>query len=135
MHWDGYTVFSVISGIALLLMALAKGKASSRALMAAAGAVLIIYGIFVGMQTSGTFVFPVWIFVIPFVAAGKFVLDLAGRSQRRPQDSAPPHPTVPGQATGTLPPPPGQATSGAHQAPADGARPFASPGPQDSERL
>lgn len=108
MHWDGYTIFSVIAGVALLVMAaLDSGKLRSRLWMLLGGAAFIIYGIYVAQQTSGTFVFPVWIFIIPFVAVGKTVLTLVERS-RRAGSTAPPHPQAPGTPQGPVPPPPGQ---------------------------
>lgn len=70
MHWDAYTVFSVISGAILLLGALAAPGVSigDRLKLAAAGVFFGGYGIYVASQTSGTFYFSVVIFIIPFGA-------------------------------------------------------------------
>jgi len=67
MNWDGYTVFSVLSGAVLLIGVLAaRGlSAKDRLWGFIGGAFFIGYGLYVAGQTSGTFFFPVWIFIIP----------------------------------------------------------------------
>jgi hypothetical protein len=73
-HWGPYEVFSVISGVILAIVAFAPGiKARERAGALAGGVAFIAYGAYVAHQTSGTFYFPVWIFVIPFLALAYLV--------------------------------------------------------------
>ena len=99
MHWDGYTVFSVISGVALIILGLAPGglSAKDRIYAIIGGAFFCGYGIYVAKQTSGTFFFPVWIFIIPVVAIGYLVVAALGGTKPRPD----------GQTRGAAPPPPG----------------------------
>jgi hypothetical protein len=127
MHWDAYTVFSILSGLVLVATALAPGSSAKDRLYAlAGGAFFIAYGIYAAAQTSGTYVFPVWIFIIPFAAVAYFVFnamakgsqDAAGATAvRRPRPSstsetAPPPPPSrpavkrPGAVTGNSSPPP-----------------------------
>lgn len=56
MHWDFYTLLSVLSGIVLIAASLAGpavGTARERLSIFAAGAFSFIYGIWVATQTSG----------------------------------------------------------------------------------
>jgi hypothetical protein len=67
MHWDGYTVCSVISG-AIVVLATIAGQglsAQDRLYGLMGGGFFSAYGVFVASQHSGTFLFPIWIFVIP----------------------------------------------------------------------
>jgi hypothetical protein len=107
MHWDAYTTFSVLSGIALAACALfARGLSINERLGSVGfGAAFFIYGIWVGHQDSGTYLFPIWVFVIPFAAVIYLVAShLEG-------DDAPeePEPPRPGATTSAPPPPPGVA--------------------------
>src|ERR1700730_11235987 len=82
MHWGADEIFSVISGLVLLGAAFVPtDKVSNRLWAAGGGIALIIYGIYVANQTSGTFYFPVWIFVIPFGAAIYIVVSMAKRKR------------------------------------------------------
>lgn len=84
MSWDGYTVFSVVSGVALILLALVPDTSfgiGARLGSAIGGIAFIAYGIYVANQTSGTYYFPAWIFVIPFVAVGYVVLSLVSKAR------------------------------------------------------
>jgi hypothetical protein len=113
MHWDGYTIFSIVSGAALLLAALSpRQRAGRRAWMLIGGVAFIGYGIFVATRTSGTYYFPIWVFVLPFLLAGRFVMGSIGRSRMRNASSAvPPNPLqqayMPPPQPGTMPPPQG----------------------------
>jgi hypothetical protein len=113
MHWDGYTIFSIVSGAALLLAALSpRQRAGRRAWMLIGGVAFIGYGIFVATRTSGTYYFPIWVFVLPFLLAGRFVMGSIGRSRMRSASSAmPPNPLqqgyMPPPQPGTMPPPQG----------------------------
>lgn len=70
MHWDAYTIFSVLSGVTLVILAMVPGLSGKDRLWALLGGVAFGgYGIYVANQTSGTFVFPIWVFIIPVVAA------------------------------------------------------------------
>ncbi|GAA1791509.1 hypothetical protein HC028_01065 [Planosporangium flavigriseum] len=80
MHWGAYEVFSVLSGLAMVVLAVVPGiKAKDRMWALIAGALYIGYGIYVAKQTSGTFVFPVWIFIIPFGVVIYLIVTLAKR--------------------------------------------------------
>jgi hypothetical protein len=84
-QWDGYTVFSVLSGLALVVMALIPTvvpRARDRLWLFVGGAGMAIYGFYVANQTSGIYFFPVWIFVIPFVAVGYVILSAIERRSR-----------------------------------------------------
>ena len=62
MHWDFYTLLSVLSGIVLIAASLAGpvvGTARERLSFFAVGAFSFIYGIWVATQTSGFFMFSV----------------------------------------------------------------------------
>lgn len=80
MNWSSYEVFSVLGGITLLAVALVpSAKAKTRVWCAVGGVFLVVYGFYVAGQTSGTWTFPVEIFVIPFAAAGYVLYQLAKR--------------------------------------------------------
>jgi hypothetical protein len=84
-QWDGYTVFSVLSGVALVIMALIPTvvpRTRDRFWLFLGGAGLAIYGFYVANQTSGIYFFSVWIFVIPFVAVGYVILSAMERRSR-----------------------------------------------------
>ena len=62
MHWDFYTLLSVLSGIVLIAASLAGrvvGTARERLSIFAVGAFSFVYGIWVATQTSGFFMFSV----------------------------------------------------------------------------
>src|ERR1700761_5153237 len=88
MHWDGYTIFSVLSGVVLAIGGLASPglRGKDRFYGFIGGAAFIGYGLFVAHQTSGTFFFPVWIFIIPPV--GSLYLIVAAVKNRQPAASA-----------------------------------------------
>ncbi|MET7731075.1 hypothetical protein ABZT02_06865 [Streptomyces sp. NPDC005402] len=67
MHWGAHEVFSVISGIILLVcgLLLPNVTVKDRAWSVIGGAFLLVYGIYVAKQTTGTYVFPVGVFIIP----------------------------------------------------------------------
>lgn len=69
MHWGPYEVFSVISGIIVALAALfIPGEPPKERFGGlAVGAALAGYGFYVAHQTSGTYYFPVAIFIVPAV--------------------------------------------------------------------
>ena len=68
---DAYEIFSILSGIVLLVGAVLPGlRPRERATTALGGILFIGYAIYVFNQTSGTFYFPAFIFVLPFVGAG-----------------------------------------------------------------
>lgn len=76
MHWDAYTVCSVLSGAILVLLGLAPigAKPKDRFGCLAGGAAFIAYGVYVARQTSGFFVFSPAIFVIPVIAIAYLVV-------------------------------------------------------------
>jgi len=67
MHWGVHEVFSVISGIILLVcgLMLPNVTVKDRAWSVIGGAFLLVYGVYVAKQTTGTYVFPVGVFIIP----------------------------------------------------------------------
>lgn len=82
MHWDFYTIAAVASGATLILLGLFGGdSASRRGLGLVAGAALIGYGYYVASQTSGTYYFPIFLFVIPVVGIVHFAKSLAARGR------------------------------------------------------
>jgi hypothetical protein len=112
MHWGAYEVFSVLSGVTFAIIGLLPGAAAKDRLWALlAGAAFIAYGIYVARQTSGTYYFPVWIFVIPFAGA---IWAIARSTSRKNAQNA-------DQAVFALPAPPVQPAVGAPLAAAGGA--------------
>ncbi|MET7473075.1 hypothetical protein ABZT17_01740 [Streptomyces sp. NPDC005648] len=67
MHWGVYEVFSVISGAVLLVCGflLPNVTVKDRAWSVIGGVFLLVYGVHVAQQTSGTYYFPVVIFIVP----------------------------------------------------------------------
>lgn len=90
MHWDAYTIFSVLSGVVLMLTAFAPLGLSdkNRLWTFIAGLVFAGYGIYVAHQTSGFFVFPVEVFVIPVLGAGAFIFSAIAKAQSSQANSA-----------------------------------------------
>lgn len=71
MTWSKYEIFSVLSGFVLLGAAFLPGvSAKERMQIGAGGGLFVAYGFFVAAQTSGTWEFPWFIFIIPFVGLG-----------------------------------------------------------------
>ncbi|MFF2367241.1 hypothetical protein ACFVU0_31670 [Streptomyces sp. NPDC058122] len=65
-HWSAYEIFAVLSGIILIGAAFVPGNSvKNRAWAALGGTFLACYGWYVAHQTTGTFQFPVVIFLIP----------------------------------------------------------------------
>ena len=84
-HWTGYTVFSVISGVLLVLMTVTPGLSPGRRVMTFLGGVaMAVYGIYVANQTTGTYFFSVYIFVVPVVALVMFVKSIMSYAARHP---------------------------------------------------
>jgi hypothetical protein len=83
-NWNGYTVFSVIAGISLVILALFPDqKPSGRVINVVVGAGLVVYGVWAAQQTTGIYVFPVAIFIIPFAVGIKAISGLVGASNQR----------------------------------------------------
>ena len=83
MHWDAYTAFSVISGVLLIVLAALPAETTKNRLASViAGAAFIAYGIYVAKQSSGTYVFPVYIFLVPIAALGKVVARLRRAAEK-----------------------------------------------------
>jgi len=101
MHWDFYTLLSVLSGIVLIAASLAGpvvGTARERLSIFAVGAFSFIYGIWVATQTSGFFMFSV-------APAGLAVLIIVRAVQHAGQ-AKPAAPPSAGTAAGPPPPRP-----------------------------
>ena len=98
MNWSPYEIFSVLSGVVLLVTAAvgpaygAELSAKDRTWTVAGGAGYVAYGFYVANATSGHFVFPVVVFVIPFVFAGWIVLN--AYSKRKPAGPGVPRPST-----------------------------------------
>jgi hypothetical protein len=74
VHWDVYTVFAVLSGVVAMLGGLAfASRPRDRLWGVLGGAALIAYGVYVAGQTSGTYYFPVQMFVIAPVGVAALV--------------------------------------------------------------
>ena len=83
-HWDVYSIFSIIAGISMIVMALIPGVgAGSRAVYVLFGVGFIGYAIYVSGQQSGVFVFPVYIFIVPFVALFQLFHAISSKSSSR----------------------------------------------------
>lgn len=126
-QFTAYEVFSIISGICLVVVALLPGmEASERFWSLLGGAFFIGYGIYVAQQTSGTWYFPVWIFIIPIGAVIYGIVSVVSwaseNSEQRPTPAARPRPpqrTTPATANGiNIPAQPGTARSAAPAHPA-----------------
>ena len=78
MDWDGYAVFSVITGIGCILLGtFAKDVSNKSRIWAVLGGLIFVgYGIHMADQDSGKYYFPVFIFVLPFGLAGKIIYDM-----------------------------------------------------------
>ena len=95
MHWSAYETFSVISGLTFVAIALIPDTPmKDRAWSVLAGLGLIAYAMYVAEQDSGTYYFPVGVFVIPFAMAVLMVVKAIDRRQR--VAPAPLPPTRPG---------------------------------------
>jgi hypothetical protein len=83
MHWGVHEVFSVISGAVLLAcgLLLPGVSAKDRAWSVIGGAGLLVYGVYVAKQTSGTYTFPFIIFLIPPGALLYLLVTAFGRSR------------------------------------------------------
>lgn len=90
MSWNGYTVFSVISGVILVITGLVgRGVSAKNRIYALLGGVFFAgYGIYVAKQASGTYYFPIWIFVIPVLAIGYLIASALGMTKSRPASHA-----------------------------------------------
>lgn len=85
MTWNGYTVCSVISGAILIITGFAAGgKSVKNRIYALLGGVFFLgYGIYVAKQATGTYYFPVWVFVIPVLAVGYLIAAAMGKTRPR----------------------------------------------------
>ena len=82
MHWDVYTAAAVISGATLILLAVfGRDSAARRMLGLAVGFAFMGYGVYVAGQTSGTYYFPIVMFLIPGIGIVHFAKGLLARSR------------------------------------------------------
>ncbi len=87
MDWNAYTVFAVLCGVVLVAATFLPGQSGkNRAYCFVAGAAIGWYGVYVAQQTSGTYYFPVQIFVLPPLLVGYALFKFV----QRPKSSAPP---------------------------------------------
>jgi hypothetical protein len=78
--WSSYEIFSVLSGLSLLGVALVPDlKPKDRAYAVGGGLFFLFYGFYVASQTTGTWTFPGVIFIIPFGVVGYALYGLAKR--------------------------------------------------------
>lgn len=83
MDWSGYEIFSVLSGVVCLALVVApEVKTSERLGALFAGVLFIGYGIYVAEQDSGTYIFPVQIFFIPFLFGALLIAKIV-KARRR----------------------------------------------------
>lgn len=83
-HWSAYEIFAVLSGIILLGAAFVpNAKVKDRAWAVLGGIGFIWYGWYVAHQTTGTFSFPVIIFLIPPGAVIYLLVKAFGDSSER----------------------------------------------------
>jgi hypothetical protein len=97
MGWGGYEIFSVLSGVALVIGAFVRGgdKLSDRVWLAVIGAAFIGYGFFVANQTSGFYVFPIEIFIIPVAGVIYVIVGVAKRLSGSSANNGQPPPAGP----------------------------------------
>ena len=90
MHWDIYTGAAVGSGAVLILFAIFGGNTTAKRLLGlVAGFAFMAYGVYVANQTSGTYYFPVVMFLIPLVGIVHFGKAMLARSRGTAQPAAP----------------------------------------------
>lgn len=84
MQWDGYTIFSMLSGICLIsALFIPDLKAKDRIWSVIGGVFFIGYAFYAGEATSGTFEFPVVIFIIPFIWVAYVIFQFYASSQSK----------------------------------------------------
>ena len=80
MHWSAYEVFTVLSGIAVLAGTALPGETvKNRVLSACAGIVLVVMGVYIAAQDSGTYYYSPVIFVLPVLLPGMMIARLVQR--------------------------------------------------------
>ena len=90
-QFTAYEVFSILSGICLVVVAVLPGmEGRERFWSLLAGAFFIGYGLYVAQQTSGTWYFPVWIFIIPVGAVIYGIISVIDWASEKPDE--PRHP-------------------------------------------
>jgi hypothetical protein len=86
MRWSAYEIFSILSGLSLIVLAFTSLPGDPARLSKdrvggfVSGVAFVGYGWYTGHQTSGTFFFPIWIFVIPFGVVGVVIASAISRS-------------------------------------------------------
>jgi hypothetical protein len=89
MHWDIYTGAAVVSGAVLILLAAFGGNTASKRLLGlVVGFAFVAYGVYVANQTSGTYYFPIVMFLIPLSGIVHFGKALLARSRGTAQPRA-----------------------------------------------
>jgi uncharacterized membrane protein len=69
VNWSAYEVFAVISGLAMVVVAIVPLlEMKERLVCAACGVLFAGYGIYVASQEYGTFTFPVFMYILPIGA-------------------------------------------------------------------
>lgn len=119
MHWDFFTVLSVLSGIVLIAAGLAGpvvGTARERLGFFALGAFSFTYGIWVATQVSGFFVFSV-------APAGVAIMIIVRAAQRAGQNRPPAAQSSSGTTPWSAGTPSGATAPGAPPAPCQPTRP------------
>lgn len=83
MHWSAFEIFSVLSGITMLVLAVVAREMNgkSRVWAVLSGLFFIVLGFYVAAQTSGTYYFPRGIFFIPFIAVGYMIYEVVKRKR------------------------------------------------------
>ena len=90
MHWSAYEIFSVLTGVTCVIVGVFPGVPAKDRLWGFAGGVVFIgYGLYVAGQDSGTYFFPIWIFVVPFAGIAFAIIRLVvGQSGGDGEDAA-----------------------------------------------
>jgi hypothetical protein len=115
-HWTGYEAFSVISGVILVVGSMVPGLTPGRRIgFCIVGLCFAGYGLYVARQTTGLYLFPVEIFVVPVLAIVYVIA--AAINRQSPADPRPPRVDVHALVAAAHLPPPGtdQPTSPALQ--------------------
>jgi hypothetical protein len=111
MNWSAYEVFSVISGALILIGIFVPGlNAKERLGCLGVGGFFVGYGIFVATRTTGIWLFPIWIFFIPFaIVIGCVVLVVIRRKEKSTGDASAQDTSPPKQREASTEPLEGQA--------------------------
>lgn len=80
MYWDAYTVWAVICGLAVAALVFVPALNSrlgsgTKALCVVGGLGFAVYGVFVATQTTGVWIFPLVLYLLPVLLVAVVVRD------------------------------------------------------------